>query len=135
MVEPPRNFRLLDELETGEKDQDMPAGISFGLEDYSDMTLTNWIGTIFGMPKTCYDGRVYTIKIVCGPDYPKVAPKVNFVTKINLPFVDKNGHIKPAQFPLLGNWNSSTTILKILTEIYETMKKNPQLPQPSDGTF
>lgn len=131
----PRNFRLLDELEVGEKDQGLPAGISFGLEDYSDMTLTNWIGTIFGMPKTNFDGKVYTIKIVCGDNYPNVAPKVNFVTKINLPFIDNKGHIVPSKFPLLGKWESKTTILNILTEIYDSMKKNATLQQPSDGNF
>lgn len=43
----PRNFKLLEELESSEKGHgDM--SISYGLEQADDIFLTNWIGTILG---------------------------------------------------------------------------------------
>lgn len=45
----PRNFKLLDELEKGEKGQNSD-GVTVGLAIHDDITLTHWNGTIFGPP-------------------------------------------------------------------------------------
>ncbi|OJD25720.1 hypothetical protein ACJ73_02910 [Blastomyces percursus] len=87
----PRSFRLLEELENGEKGRGAEA-CSYGLANGDDVTMTNWNGTILGPPHSVHENRIYSVNINCGENYPDAPPTINFVSKVNLPCVDpRNG--------------------------------------------
>ncbi|KAG0338208.1 E2 ubiquitin-conjugating protein mms2, partial [Podila humilis] len=104
MATVPRNFRLLDELDKGEKGIG-DGSCSYGLVDSDDNTLSNWNGTILGPGHSVHENRIYSLKIHCGKNYPNVPPTVSFLSRINLPFVDQtNGHVDPTRLHVLANW-------------------------------
>ena len=132
----PRNFRLLEELEKGEKGIG-DGSCSYGLEDGDDIMMSHWNGTIIGpghvrprslnrdsstilmnIDQTVHENRIYSLKITCGESYPDTPPDVQFLSRVNLPFVNQtNGKVDSAKLPILSSWSRNSSIETVLVEI------------------
>ncbi|TAQ90556.1 hypothetical protein B7494_g1130 [Chlorociboria aeruginascens] len=131
----PRNFRLLEELEKGEKGLGAEA-CSYGLADSDDLFMSNWNGTILGPPHSVHENRIYSLKMHCGDDYPDKPPTIQFINRVNLPCVDdKNGVVDPNKLECLLNWSRNNTMETILIELrkYMAHPSNKKMPQPPEG--
>lgn len=112
----PRNFKLLAELEKGEKGISSGA-CSYGLEDPEDIYMTHWTGTIWGPPHGQHENRIYELKMECGPNYPREPPVIHFVSQINLPGVNQtDGKVDKNYVAILRDWE----------RIANELSKNPR---------
>ena len=136
----PRNFRLLYELEAGEKGtgdekNKHPSApwVSYGL-DGDDILLSHWQGTIIGPQNTNLGEYIFNVKISCGPQYPDKPPTVKFVEKINMECVDGSGNVT-TKLPILAQWKRDYGIKEILYQLHELMVPASKLKQPAAGTL
>lgn len=124
----PRNFRLLEELESAEKAEGGNNGISYGLDDQSDTAMINWNATIIGPDGTNYAGGFYQLEISVPGNYPERPPFFKFISNDmtsplpRLSFIDhKTGNVIPENMHVLKNWTSDYNIGVVLNEIRNGM--------------
>ncbi|KAG6536392.1 hypothetical protein ZIOFF_001446 [Zingiber officinale] len=132
----PRNFRLLEELERGEKGIG-DGTVSYGMDDGDDIYMRSWTGTIIGPHNTVHEGRIYQLKLFCDKDYPEKPPSVRFHSRVNMTCVNHDtGVVDPRKFSVLGNWQRDYTMEHILTQLKKEMatSHNRKLVQPPEGT-
>ncbi|BBN18204.1 ubiquitin-conjugating enzyme E2 variant [Marchantia polymorpha subsp. ruderalis] len=133
----PRNFRLLEELERGEKGIG-DGTVSYGMDDGEDVFMRSWTGTIIGPNNSVHEGRIYTVKLFCDKDYPDRPPSVRFHSRINMTSVNQEtGVVDPRHFSMLAQWRREYTMENILTELKREMAapSNRKLQQPPEGSI
>ncbi|KAI9428970.1 ubiquitin-conjugating enzyme/RWD-like protein, partial [Lactarius indigo] len=99
--------------------------------------MSNWNGTVIGPGHTVHENRIYSLKIFCGEQYPDRPPTIQFISRVNLPFVSQtDGKVDPTKLPVLSNWNRNSSIETVLVEIRREMASfnNRKLPQPPEGS-
>jgi len=90
----PRNFKLLDELESAEKSSKGGADISLGLARPDDTFMTGWNASIFTTAGRGGEPRIFFVALQCDDSYPKSAPTIRFTSKVALDCVDATGRVR-----------------------------------------
>merc|ERR1712216_889245 len=102
--------KLLKDIREFEKEK--PEGITLTLNEDN---IADIQATMTGPESTPYEGGVFRVKLVLGPDFPQAAPRGYFLTKIFHPNIAPNGDI--CVNTLKRDWKPDTTLKKILMVI------------------
>ena len=92
----------------------------------SKVDIAHFTAVVNGPPDTPYAGGKFSVEVYCGKEYPMVAPKVHFNTKIWHPNIDKLGRI--CLDILKTKWSPALQIRSVLLSLQALMAS----PNPSD---
>lgn len=104
--------------------QENPIGYVSAAPDAED--IFNWTSTIIGPPETPYEGGVFTILIKFPQDYPFKPPRIQFLTPVFHPNINRKGDI--CLNTLRDKWSPALTISKVLLSICSLLNE----PNPDD---
>ncbi|KAJ2455900.1 E2 ubiquitin-conjugating protein mms2 [Coemansia sp. RSA 2336] len=128
MLDEPRNFVLLRELEQAEK------GIgdgrcSYGLKHGDDTMMYEWDGTIFNPHHSPSENDFYLLEIICGDEYPKKPPTVAFKQPLRMAGLGKDMcTVDFSAIDGLKTWKSSYGIAHVLKCLYNHIVKHKPRP-------
>ena len=124
----------MDELEDAEKGKG-GADISLGLARPDDTYMSDWQASIIAAPGNAGEPRMWSLKIHCCKDYPRLPPQIAFTSKIIMDGVDAKGNIVNAKFPFLQTWNSSKSMHGALNEIKSFIARASKMQPPEGANF
>jgi ubiquitin-conjugating enzyme E2 variant len=76
-----------------------------------------------------HENRIYSLKICCDEHYPDRPPTIQFVSRVNLPFVSQSdGKVDPTKLAVLANWSRNNSIETVLVEIRRFVTIPPYHP-------
>jgi ubiquitin-conjugating enzyme E2 D len=113
--------RIKKELEDIQKDP--PSNCSAGPVDDD---LFHWKATIIGPSDSPYAGGVFECDVYFPVDYPFKPPKIQFITYIYHPNINKSGQI--CLDILKDQWSAALTLSKVLLSVCSLLDD----PNPSD---
>lgn len=80
--------------------------------------MSKWNATILGPSNSVHQNRIYSLRLICGDQYPDAPPEVWFLTKVNLPCVRQtDGKVDAAQFAPLARWRRDYNMESLLVEL------------------
>lgn len=134
MAVPPRNFKLLDELEAAEKG--LGGGeVSLGLDDPGDTFLTTWNASILAAPGGAGEVRMWSLRIIVGNEYPSKPPEIHFTSKVNLDCVNNRGKVNPNKVPYMKDWKPTNTLAGCLEALKDAIKSGSRNQPGENETF
>ena len=81
------------------------------------------------------EGRIYSLRLEAGPNYPNEAPSVRFLSAVAMDCVSGTGEVNLAQAGLV--WHPEATLEQAMVAVKNAMgnQRNRRQAQPPDGAM